>query len=332
MKQSPGESACLVTGVAGFVGSHLAERLLAEGQFVVGVDNFSSGFPQNLENLLRDPGFAFYEDTVTDRGLIARLKALHPGLLYCFHLAAVVSVPFSMENPLVTMEVNHDATALMLEESGRMGFKAFVFAGSAAEYGADERLPLLESYASSRTRHLSPYGESKYLASARVASTPHGIALRCFNIYGPRQHPGSPYSGVISRFVEMALDRQALTVHGDGGQVRDFIYVTDIVEAYLAAAGLSKRWRKPPGGVFNLGTGRGTTVLELAGMINGLTGNTGDLVFGPERPGDIRCSLASTERFRQATGWTPAVDLEEGLRATIEWRRRARKDPLAVSG
>ena len=316
------KSACLVTGVAGFVGSHLAERLLAEDYHVVGVDNFFSGRRENLVPLLEHPAFAFHEGSVTQNGLLHDLKARYPGLECCFHLAAIVSVPYSIDHPEVTMEVNYRASVALLREAEQLGFNVFAFAGSAAEYGSDQRLPLLESYATAETEHLSPYGRAKYLASQEVAMSPCGVALRCFNIYGPRQDPGSPYSGVISRFVTMGLAGKALTIFGDGRQVRDFVYVEDVVEAYLRAATLCRRGRDEKRKLYNLGTGSGTSILELAETLNELVGNCEQLTFCPERPGDIRYSLASPEAFHAATGWQPGIPLREGLRRTCEWARK----------
>jgi UDP-glucose 4-epimerase len=326
------KAGCLVTGVAGFVGSHLAERLLAENFFVVGVDNFFSGHRENLASLLPHPDFAFHEHSITERGLLQGLKAQYPGLDHCFQLAAVVSVPYSVEHPEATMEVNYRAAVRLLHDAEELGFRAFAFAGSAAEYGDDQRLPLLEEYATEDTEHLSPYGRAKYLASREVAASPCGVALRCFNIYGPRQDPGSPYSGVISRFVTMALARQPLTIFGDGRQSRDFIYVGDVVEAYLCAARLCRQGRGGERRLYNIGTGAGTSILKLAETLNELVGNREELTFRPERPGDIRISLASVEAFRTATGWEPRVCLREGLKRTCEWAGGVENQSSAVCG
>ncbi|NLI80423.1 MAG: NAD-dependent epimerase/dehydratase family protein [Deltaproteobacteria bacterium] len=312
---------CLVTGVAGFVGSHLAERLLSLGHPVVGVDDFSSGSPRNLEPLKDCRGFHFHERSITERGLITEMARRHANLCICFHLAAIVSVPYSVERPEETMEVNFHATGRLLEGAVEEGLEAFVFAGSAAEYGNDQRLPLLESYAGPETRHASPYGRAKFLASEAVAASPIGVSLRCFNIFGPRQDPSSPYSGVISKFMDMALRGSPLTVFGDGLQTRDFIYVSDIVEAYLVAAGLSQDRDRLPHGVYNVGTGRSTSILELAQTILEVAGQQREMVFQGERPGDIRHSVASIDALKQAGGWEPKVSLREGLGRTLQWMR-----------
>ena len=310
-----------MTGVAGFVGSHLAERLLSENYCVVGVDNFFSGHRENLASLLDHPDFTLHERSISETGLLRDLKAQHPDLESCFHLAAIVSVPYSVDHPEATMEVNHQATVHMLREAEHLGFKVFVFAGSAAEYGDDQRLPLREEYATEKTRHLSAYGRSKYLASREVAASPCGIALRFFNIYGPRQDPSSPYSGVISRFISMALAQKPLTIFGDGLQTRDFIYVSDVVEAYLCAAKLCRSSSGAEERLYNVGTGRITSILELAESINDLAANHEKPNFSPERPGDIRYSVGSVDAFLEATKWQPRTSLRKGLRNTIEWAR-----------
>lgn len=325
MENLKGEVGCLVTGVAGFVGSHLAERLLAEGYDVVGVDNFFSGHRENLASFLAHPNFAFHERSITEVGLLKDLRAQYPNLQFCFHLAAIVSVPYSVDHPEETMEVNYQATVNLLREAERLDWGGFAFAGSSAEYGEEQRLPLKEEYVTENTEHLSPYGRSKYLASREAAMSPGGIALRCFNIYGPRQDPASPYSGVISRFIAMALAGQPLTIFGDGRQLRDFIYVSDVVEAYLRAASLVRNPNRTQKPVYNIGTGKSTSILGLAEAINALAGNDEKVTFYPERPGDIRFSVASVDAFSVAAGWNPRLSLPEGLSKTIAWARTLRQ-------
>lgn len=307
----------MVTGVAGFVGSHLVERLLGLGHEVVGVDNFFSGHRENMASFNNHPSFTFLEADIREPDLLERLVEKHPGLGCCFHLAAVVSVPYSVKHPEETMEVNHGAVSRLLRSAVRTGLRNFVFAGSAAEYGDDQRMPLLEEYATEKTLHPSPYGLAKFLSSKEVASTPGGVALRFFNIYGPRQDPSSPYSGVISRFVAMAGQDKPLTIFGDGLQSRDFVHVSDVVDAYIRAGGLTGPENTPPGGIYNIGTGSSSTILELAAVVQEIQGSRAGLTFMPERPGDIRHSLAATDRFRAAAGWNAAMSLRDGLRDTI---------------
>ncbi|MEM5786681.1 MAG: NAD-dependent epimerase/dehydratase family protein [Syntrophobacteraceae bacterium] len=314
---------CLITGAAGFVGSHLAQRLLEMGFSVIGVDNFFSGRAANMISFRDHPEFTFRRADIREPDLLKRLKASHPGVCRCFHLAAVVSVPYSVAHPELTMEINHRASLRLMEEADRLEFKSFIFAGSAAEYGDDQRIPLHEDYASEATRHLSPYGLSKFLTSRAIANFPRGVSLRFFNIYGPRQDPASPYSGVISRFIDMAGKGSPLTIFGDGFQTRDFIYVSDVVDAYIAAAGLGNEGRKQKAiqGVFNVGTGGSTTVRELATTIIEVCGSRSAIDCLPERPGDIRHSLAAVGKFQEAAGWSAKVSLQEGLIETIREMR-----------
>jgi len=316
------KTGCLVTGVAGFVGSHLAECLLSLNFKVVGIDNFFSGHRENMLSFLDNKNFYFHETSITELHLLDKLKRLHPDLSYCFHLAAIVSVPYSMDHVDETMEINYRATETLVRESTKLGFTAFVFAGSAAEYGNDQRLPLQEQYASDETKHLSPYGRSKFLASQCVAEERGGVALRCFNIYGPRQDPASPYSGVVSRFVDAALAGKSLTILGDGMQTRDFVYVSDVVAAYLHAAGLKGPISSPLNGIYNVGTGQAVSILDLGATILSLTNTSESLAFLAERPGDIRHSLADVEYFKIASGWTPKIPLDLGLSNTLEWTRK----------
>lgn len=314
---------CLITGVAGFVGSHLAEALLALDHQVIGIDNFFSGYRTNMASFETHPNFSFHEDSVEEPGLLERIVGASRRLHACFHLAAIVSVPYSVEHEAETLRVNWEATQRLLTEAEGLGCSRFVFAGSAAEYGEDDRRPLRENYVTSETRHMSPYGRAKHLSSQRVASSPIGVALRFFNIYGPRQDPRSPYSGVISRFVDLALAGEPLCIFGDGRQTRDFIYVGDVVSAYLAAAGLGPFDNPLPPGVYNVGTGVSTSILDLADTIRDLTGGVLEHRFLPERAGDIRHSLASIEAIQRHSLWSPTVELREGLRRTITFLRAA---------
>lgn len=326
LERKPG---CVVTGVAGFVGSHLAERLLSLGFPVVGVDNFASGYRENMASFHDHPGFAFYERSIEDASLLEELKGRHPELSVCFHLAAIVSVPYSVGHPDETIRINYSAAVDLLKEAESLQFNAFVFAGSAAEYGDDPRLPLREEYATSETHHLSPYGEAKFLASTAVGSSPRGVALRFFNIYGPRQDPSSPYSGVISKFMDLAVRGEALTVFGDGLQTRDFVYVSDVVDAYVVAAGLQPplagaagpfaSGREPR--IYNVGSGTVTSILDLGKVLLGLAGGGEAFAHLPERPGDIRHSHAVVDAFREDAGWTARVSLEDGLARTLDWFR-----------
>ncbi|WP_448384298.1 NAD-dependent epimerase/dehydratase family protein [Desulfosoma sp.] len=325
-KKASGPLRCLVTGAAGFVGSHLCEGLLALGHTVAGVDNFFSGRRENLDPFASHPRFFFHERSITEPGLLEDLHKAHGPFHTVFHLAAIVSVPYSVEHPEETYHVNERATVRLLNDAEKLGVRSFVFAGSAAEYGIQDRMPLRESNAGDGTRWLSPYGEAKYRATMAVASRrrrPRGVSLRCFNIYGPRQDPSSPYSGVISRFVDMAVAGRPLTVFGDGLQTRDFVFVDDVVEAYRHAAASADESANGPCGIYNVGSGRPTAIVDLARLICRLTERPESITFCAERPGDIRHSTASIEAISRDLGWAPRIGLEQGLRRTIQWMRGA---------
>lgn len=318
---------CLVTGCAGFVGSHLTEALLNHGHPVIGVDDLTIGHDHNMATFAQRPGFTFRQACVTEPELIAGLLRDHPGLDHVFHLAAVVSVPKSFENPGRTMAVNFDATAALHAQSRVLGLSSFVFAGSAAEYGDDERLPLAEGHADDDTRQLSPYGRSKFLASRLIETSGYGVSLRCFNIYGARQSPDNPYSGVISKFAGRVMAGRPPIIQGDGGQTRDFVHVDDVLDVYLSMAGLHRRLRRPEPGIYNVGTGKGIAVLDLAREVMGLVGLKGEPEFSPARKGDIRHSVSDISRLRAATGFEPAVTFRRGLAQTLKWHRSLAGQP-----
>lgn len=314
---------CLVTGCAGFIGSHLTQRLLDLGHFVVGVDNLFSGYVHNMESFSNHPDFKFHEVSITEEDLLESLKEAYPSLDVIFHLAAIVSVPYSVEHPQLTMDVNFGAARKMFESSAKLGISRFVFAGSAAEYGNEERLPVREEYATDKIEHLSPYGVAKYKTSSFIEKSGFGCSLRFFNIFGPRQDPTSQYSGVISKFVDFGLDGKNMVIFGDGEQSRDFLYVSDVVDSYLIAAGLDPAGRGPLTGVYNVGTGNGISILQLAEIIAALTSAPCEFVFKPERAGDIKHSRADVSKI-SATGFSPSVSFEDGLKETVAWAKSYR--------
>ncbi|MGE4504017.1 MAG: NAD-dependent epimerase/dehydratase family protein [Desulfovibrionaceae bacterium] len=308
----------LVTGCAGFVGTHLCLALLRRGLRVLGVDNFFCSDGAGLAELERAGSFAFQESDIREPDLLERLSREHGAISHVFHLAAISDVNYSMTHGEEVYEVVVEATRSLHEQARRLGCLAFVHAGSAAEYG-EAAPPLEEHDADDATRQLSPYGRAKFLASRLIESSGWGSSLRCFNIYGPLQNPASPYSGVISLFGLRALRGEALAINGDGGQSRDFIYIDDCIRAYLLAAGLDGEGVMT--GIFNVATGRPTTIGELAGRINAITGSEAGCVFRPCRPGDIRHSYASCGAFHAATGFVAKTGLDAGLARTLAWLR-----------
>ncbi len=316
----------VVTGGAGFIGSHTVDRLIEQGCRVVVLDNFSTGKRQNLARWADRARHGFdgsepaLEICATDvsHGLFAALAPItkvHGPVERIVHLAAQVSVIVSIDNPLVDVQTNYVGTVQVLEYARAFGVKKVVFASSAAVYGDVDTFPVRES----ATCHpVSPYGIDK-LASEHMLhyySAVHGVpttALRFFNVYGPRQDPSSPYSGVISIFADRARAGRDITIFGDGGQTRDFVYVGDVSRAVVTAA-LSDAADRA---VMNVGTGREITVNELAKTIVELSGGTSRIGHQAPRAGEILRSVAEVSRAAELLGFRAETQLADGLRATL---------------
>jgi nucleoside-diphosphate-sugar epimerase len=305
---------CLVTGVAGFIGSHLAVRLLADGHEVIGLDDLSEG---SLANLRSAPEVAFVEGDLRDEAVV---RTAARGCKVIFHQGAVRSVPRSVEAPALTTDVNVRGTINVLmaarEESARV-----VFASSSSVYGDQDRFPLSEQL---QPRPRSPYAASKLAGEAfclawhRSYGTPT-VSLRYFNVYGPAQDPSSEYAMVVPLFVLACLTGGRPTIHGDGEQARDFTYIDDAVEANMLALRAPKEaW----GGVFNVGGGQiPTSVNDLLAIVAELTGADPRPVHGPSRPGDVRRTHADITRTQEILGYSPRTSLRTGLGRTVEWFR-----------
>ncbi|MEI7894244.1 MAG: SDR family oxidoreductase [Myxococcales bacterium] len=302
----------LITGGAGFIGSHIAQRLLEAGCEVVAYDNLSSGKRDNLKGL----DVELVEADIRDR---SRLDVAMAGVDMVFHEAAIVSVPYSVEHPEQTHDVNIAGTLNVLQAARKAGVRRVVFACSAAVYGEEPSLPKREVMA---PEPVSPYGIEKITGEyyMQVFSKLYGIeavSLRYFNVFGPRQDPRSPYSGVISVFVERALRGERATVFGDGLQSRDFVYVANVAEAnWLAAtkAGIGGR-------AYNIGCGVRTTLNDLLAMLGRVLGHPVDATYAATRTGDIRDSVADIGRAREELGYEPRVKVEEGLERLLEFVR-----------
>jgi len=303
---------CLVTGGAGFIGSHLVQALSAARRPVRVLDNLSSGRRENLP-----PGADFVEGDLGDAAAVARAVA---GAGVVFHLAAVASVVQSINRPLECDAVNVGGTLAILRAAAKAGARRVVFASSTAVYG-DAAPPLAED---APKRPLSPYAASKLggellCAAAAQHFGVEAVSLRFFNVYGPRQDPRSTYAAVIPLFIERLLAGRPLVVHGDGTQTRDFIYVDDVVAALRRAAeapGASGR-------AYNVATGRAIGVGDLAYVIGRAAGATPQVEFGPPRAGDIHDSWADVTVAEREFGFRAATPLADGLRATVDWFRRS---------
>jgi UDP-glucose 4-epimerase len=301
----------VVTGGAGFIGSHLVERLVGDGHEVTVLDDFSTGRLEHLERCLHR--IAVIEGSITDAGACARVMR---GAGHVFHLAARASVEGSLRDPLQSHAVNATGTLQVLLAAHAAGVRRVVYAASSAAYGSAARLPNDEDAAPSPC---SPYAVAKlagehYMAAFHQTHGMETVSLRFFNVFGPRQDPESPYAAVVPRFVAAALANQAPTIFGDGRQTRDFVFVQNVVDAMIAASGAP---REACGRVFNIGGGARVAIDDLWRDVRALAGCDCDAVHAPARAGEVRDSWAALDHAREAFGYAPRVTLREGLRRTV---------------
>lgn len=302
----------LVTGGAGFIGSNTVDELVRRGQSVVVLDDLSTGKEDNLAEVRNR--VEFIRGSVTD---LETVRSACLGVDYVLHLAARTSVPRSLKDPLETNRVNVDGTLNVLVAARDAKVKRVVYAGSSSVYGETPTLPKRESM---RPMPISPYGASKLTGEVygQVFQRIYGldfVALRYFNVFGPRQDPNSPYSGVLSVFNAAVINGEQPTIHGDGEQSRDFTFVRNVVEANLLACNASDA----AGLSFNVGTGKRYTLNHTLQLLGKISGMPACAKYGPPREGDIRDSQADIAQARQILGYNPCVGFEEGLKHTWEW-------------
>jgi len=311
---------CLITGVAGFIGSALARAVLAQGDQVRGIDNFATGKRENLGEILTQMDFRQVD--------LLDLEALREACVevdYVLHEAAIPSVPKSVLDPLGSNRANVDGTVNLLVAARDAKVKRVVYAASSSAYGDTPTLPKREDMT---PNPISPYAVAKlasehYMISFYRCYGLETVCLRYYNVFGPRQDPTSPYSGVLAKFITLMLKGEAPTIFGDGTQSRDFTYIDNTVEANLLAAKAPAA--EVAGQVFNVATGRRVDLNEMFQALKKLTGYSGEVQYGPERGGDIKHSLADIARAEKHMGYKPKVDFEEGLRRTVEWYRAQAK-------
>jgi UDP-glucose 4-epimerase len=299
----------LVTGGAGFIGSHISEELLKRGHRVRVVDDFSTGYERNVRQ-----GVEFVKGDLAEPAVAAQAVK---GIDYVLHEAAIPSVPRSVANPLESNRANIDATLNLLIASRDNGVKRLVFAGSSSVYGDTAVLPKTETMP---TNPLSPYALQKLMGEmyGQMFTRLYGfeaVTTRYFNVFGPRQDPGSPYSGVISLFIKALHEGTRPVIYGDGEQTRDFTYVTNVVDGVIRAA-------ETPGvggEVFNVATNGRISLNELLATLKKIFGSDVEPVYKDVRAGDVRDSQADISKAERLLGYKPIVGLEEGLRHTVDW-------------
>lgn len=305
----------IVTGGAGFIGSHIAERLLMDGHRVRIIDNFCTGKRENIVHLKGD--LEVHEISITDG---EALKPIFEGVDYVFHQAALPSVPRSVDDPLTTNEFNVTGTLNVLIAARDAGVKRVVYAASSSAYGDIEGEYKIETLP---PRPLSPYGVSKltgeyYCQAFTAVYGLETVALRYFNVFGPRQDETSHYAAVIPKFIAAMLRGEQPTIYGDGTQSRDFTYIDNVVHGNLLAA---KAPDAAAGEMMNLATGGRVTLLELVNKLNHLLGTNFQPEFAAPRPGDILHSRAGVDKARDLLDFTPVVDFDVGLARTVAWFR-----------
>ena len=312
----------LVTGGAGFIGSHLSDALARRGHGVRVADNLVTGKRSNLDHV---PGVEFLEGDLADPAFARRAV---DGVQYVLHQAAIPSVPRSVADPVTSHRANVDATLNVLVASREAGVKRLVFAGSSAAYGNTPTLPKREDMP---TNPLSPYALQKVVGEQylQMFTRLYGletVSTRYFNVFGPRQDPSSPYSGVISVFATALLEKRSPTIYGDGGQTRDFTYVDNVVDGVLRACEAPAA----SGEVINVATGGRISLNDLFRAMRAIVGGSVELDYMASRAGDVQDSQADISKAKRLLGYEPSVSFEEGLRRTVEWYRTAA--PVAHAG
>jgi nucleoside-diphosphate-sugar epimerase len=303
----------LVTGGAGFIGSHLAEELVRRGETVRVVDNLSTGKRQNLSHL---PSVEFIEGDLADLDVARRAVK---GIDYVLHQAAIPSVPRSVEDPITSNRANIDASLNVLVAARDAGVKRLVYAGSSSAYGNTPTLPKVETMAPAP---LSPYALQKLVAEqyCQMFTRLYGlqtVTTRYFNVFGPRQDPSSPYSGVISIFISALCEGRRPTIYGDGEHTRDFTYVANVVDGVLRACTADNA----SGEVINVATSGRISLNTLFNTVRDLVRSTVEPIYAEPRAGDVKDSQADISKAKRVLGYQPSVTFEAGLAKTVEWYR-----------
>jgi UDP-N-acetylglucosamine/UDP-N-acetyl-alpha-D-glucosaminouronate 4-epimerase len=309
----------LITGGAGFIGSHLTEELARRGHRVRVADSLITGRRRNLEHV---PGVEFLEGDLADLSFATQAVQ---GMDYVLHQAAIPSVPRSVSDPVTSNRANIDASLNVLVAARDAGVTRVVYAGSSSAYGNTATLPKREDMPA---QPLSPYALQKHVAEqyCQMFTRLYGletVTIRYFNVFGPRQDPGSPYSGVISLFSTALLEGRRPTIYGDGEQTRDFTYVANVVDGVLRAC----EAKGAAGEVINVATGGRISLNQLAGVMNTIVGTNLQPLYKDARTGDVMHSQADISKAKRLLGYSPTVTFEQGLRLTLDWCRSEAAEP-----
>lgn len=312
----------IVTGGCGFIGSHLTEKLIALGHEVIVIDNLACGRKSNIEQLYSNSRFSFIEKDITD---FEAIKPYFKNIDWVFHLAGLADIVPSIETPDDYFKVNVTGTFNVLQSAKYFGIKRFIYAASSSSYGIPNSYPTLES---SIIDPQYPYALTKYMGEelvmhwSKIYSLP-GISLRLFNVFGPRSRTSGTYGAVFGVFLAQKLNNKPYTVVGDGTQSRDFTYVTDVVDAFVAAAQSSVDSE-----VMNVGSGNHYSVNELVKLLGG------DVTYIPKRPGEPDCTYADITKIKKLLNWSPKVSFEQGVKKMLEqidyWKDAPLWDPLSI--
>lgn len=309
----------LVTGGLGFIGSNLIEHLIPISKQVIVIDDFSSGSKDNIKYLLPNDKIIIKKISVLDYSKLSKIFNQY-NIENVFHLAAITSVKESLADPIYTNKVNVEGTLNILQLSNEHSIEKFIFSSSASVYGDNQNIPLIET---NIPTPISPYAITK-LAGEFYSKIYHEIhdlktvILRYFNVHGPNQNPNNPYSGVISKFIHAAINNKPLIIYGDGNQIRDFVYVSDVSKANIMSA-LSNNCN---GKTINIGCGERITINTLANIIIELTSSKSEIHYKETRHGDIYSSLADVSNAKETLNFSTKVNLEEGLKNTIDWYKK----------
>jgi UDP-glucose 4-epimerase len=307
---------CIVTGGAGFIGSHLVDRLLDEGHHVTVLDNYTTGRAETLDHVRSNPKASIQQVDVAE---YASIEPHFEGVDWVFHLAALADIVPSIEHPLLYYRSNVDGTVNVLEASRRFEVKRFIYAASSSCYGIPDSYPTEES---ADIRPQYPYALTKYLGEEcvmhwhQVYKLP-AVSLRLFNVFGPRSRTSGTYGAVFGIFLAQKLHQEPFTVVGDGSQTRDFVFVTDVARAFMMAAESPVR-----GEIVNIGSGQTYSINKLVELLGG------KVVYVPKRPGEPDCTHADTTKVRDLLGWIPEVSFEEGVAIMLEHIEHWRQAPV----